>query len=99
VFVKRKKNECSVWMEVWVLMGLDGNTCMGSTKILLSNMARPPNLLHAPSIQFMPNDNTCNNLSMEGEDYVDVCDQGDDLLESDEMRWIVWERPLVLIRA
>jgi hypothetical protein len=28
-----------------------------------------------------------------------VCGQGDDLLESDEMRWIVWERPLVLIRT
>jgi hypothetical protein len=55
---------------------------MGLTKILFPNMARPPNLLFAPSIQFMHNDNTYNNLTVEGEDFVDACDQGDDLLES-----------------
>jgi hypothetical protein len=70
-------------MEDWVRIWAD-NKDMGLTKILFPNMARPPNLLFAPSIQFMlmHNDNTYNNLTMEGEDFVDACDQGDDLLES-----------------
>ncbi|WJX11758.1 hypothetical protein P8452_02332 [Trifolium repens] len=67
------------------ILGLNDNLSLAPEKTILPNVPRPPNWLSTPHQQVQVVDDTQTVSVLDGEDFVDATDQGEDIVMSNEM--------------